>query len=157
MEDDLKTEIREKQALKEQYSKLEANYKIAYKDQGDHDLKIREMEAQLNQRSVFEHQIIQKLEDLSEKYKLQNQLMKDVDLLNLELKTENEKLRKEMEVEREKGKMTELEFKLLRENQKEVNSAIRKEKNREEVKEVSKIKNKELKNAYNDFLDKIGQ
>ena len=29
--------------------------------------------------------------------------------------------------------------------------------NKEEVKEVSKIKNKELKNAYNDFLDKMGQ
>jgi hypothetical protein len=83
--------------------------------------------------------------------------MKDVDLLNLELKTENERLKKELEDEREKGKMTETEFRILREKDKETSSAIRKKKNKEEVKEVSKIKNKELKNAYNDFLDKMGQ
>lgn len=71
-------------------NRIEANYKVAFRDQGVQDLKVKDLEEQLEQRSQFEHQIITKLEDLSEKYKAQNTLLKEVDLINLELKKENE-------------------------------------------------------------------
>ena len=82
----------EKRQLRDTLNKLDANYRIAYRDSGIHEAKIKDLEQQLEQRSTFEHQIIQKLEDVSEKYRLQNMLLKDADLLNLELKKDNEQL-----------------------------------------------------------------
>lgn len=36
-------------------NRIEANYKVAFRDQGVNDLKIKDLEQQLEQRSQFEH------------------------------------------------------------------------------------------------------
>jgi hypothetical protein len=51
--------------------------------------------------------------------------------------------------------MTEMEFRILREKDKTAPLSSRKGRHQEESKEASKIKDKGLKNLYNDFLDKI--
>ena len=70
-------------------------------------------------RFEFEHQLITKLEDLSEKYKAQNTLLKEVDLLNLEMKKENEELTEKFQKEKRRNESLETELHLLREQLKQ--------------------------------------
>ena len=106
----------EKSVISNELSHIEAKYKAANRDQGVSDMKIKDLEEQLEQRSQFEHQIIQKLEDISEKYKAQNDLLKDIDLLNLDLKKENEDLYNQLHAQKQQYASLQLELKLFRES-----------------------------------------
>ena len=54
------------------------------------------------------------MEDLSEKYKAQNTLLKEVDVINLELKKENEEMTEKFQKEKRKNENLEIELQLLR-------------------------------------------
>ena len=103
MRDKIRKVDEEKQKMCDTLSRIEANYKVAFRDQGVQDLKVKDLEEQLEQRSQFEHQLITKLEDLSEKYKAQNTLLKEVDLINLEMKKENEELTESYQKEKRRN------------------------------------------------------
>jgi len=53
------------------------------------EAKIKDLTVQLEHRSAFEHQIIKKLEELSEKYRVQNKVLKEFDSANKDLRKEN--------------------------------------------------------------------
>lgn len=102
----IKTLQQENQTLLQEKKTLSDNlhaFKSRSKDSmvnADSSTKITILEDQLKQRSEFEHQIITKLQDVSQKYQLQNKILKEVDQLNLELRRENEVILRDLTKER---------------------------------------------------------
>ena len=76
--------------------------------------------------------------------------MKEVDILNLELKKDNEELQRKLKNQEDKEKMREQNL-IARENY------LKKDlKHRDEYKDLSKIKDKGIKDMYSEYLMKMG-